>query len=81
MGMQQKLAKARQEGFEEGQKIANEYAEVRGQVKGAMETWDLMEAMFLDINGIGPKTRDKIMLKIQEYARNEKAKLVRPVKQ
>lgn len=81
MGMQQKLAKAKQEGFEEGQKIANEYAELRGQVKGAMETWDLMEAMFLDIKGIGPKTRDKIMLNIQAYARQEKAKLMRPVKQ
>lgn len=75
MGMQQKLDKARQEGFVEGQKIANEYAEIRGQYKGATETWDLMEDMFLKIGGIGPKTREKILRKIKEYASREKSKL------
>lgn len=77
MGMQQKLDKARQEGFLEGQKIANGHAEIRGQIKGATETWELMEAMFLDIEGIGPKTRDKILSRIKAYAQKEKAKIER----
>ena len=77
MGMQQKLDKARQEGFTEGQKIANQYAELRGQYKGATETWDLMEQMFIQIDGIGSKTREKILWKIKQYANNEKARLER----
>ena len=75
MGMQQKLDKSYQAGFAEGQKIANQYAELRGQYKGATETWDLMEQMFIQIDGIGPKTREKILWKIKQYANREKAKL------
>ena len=74
MGMQQKLDKAFQAGFVEGQKIANEHAEVRGQIRGASETWDIMENMFTEINGIGPKTKVKILRKIKEYANKEKSK-------
>ena len=77
MGMQQKLDKAYQAGFAEGQKIASEYAETRGQIKGATESWDIMEKMFLEIHGIGPKTKIKILRKVKEYANKEKAKLER----
>lgn len=75
MGMQQKLDKAYQSGFEDGQKIANEFAETRGQIKGATESWDIMEKMFLEIHGIGPKTKVKILKKIKEYANKEKVRL------
>lgn len=75
MGMQQKLDKSFQAGFEEGQKIANAHAELRGIVKGSKETWELMETMFMEIEGIGPKTKDKIMKCIKQYAQKEKVRL------
>lgn len=48
---------------------------LRAQVQGAVETWELMEDMFLKIEGIGPKTREKILREIRNYANKEKAKL------
>lgn len=75
MGMQQKLERARQVGFNEGQKKADEFAELRGVVKGATQTWELMENMFLEIHGIGPKTKEKILKHVQQYAQQEKRKL------
>ena len=77
MGMQQKLDKARQEGFTELKCIGISDTELRGQYKGATETWDLMEQMFIQIDGIGSKTREKILWKIKQYANNEKARLER----
>lgn len=75
MGMQKKLDQARQEGFDQGREVANEYAEIRGHIQGASETWQLMEDMFLEIDGIGPKTRGKILNSIQKYAQKEKEKI------
>lgn len=78
MGMQQKLDKAFQAGFVEGQKKTDDFAELRGLVKGATQTWELMEDMFLEIPGIGPKTKEKILKHIQQYAQKEKRKLEQP---
>lgn len=49
---------------------------MRAQIQGAVETWELMEDMFLKIEGIGPKTREKILREIQKYANKEKAKII-----
>lgn len=75
MGMQRKLEKAYNEGFEAGRKEAAKEAEIRGMYIGANETFDLIENMFLDIKGIGPKTKEKILKEIQRYAQTEKQRL------
>ena len=75
MGMQQKLKKAFDEGFAAGKKENDELVELRGIVRGATETWELMEQMFLEIEGIGPKTKEKILLAIKQYAQKEKERL------
>lgn len=75
MGMQQKLNRAYSEGFTAGKKEAAHDAEIRGMIKGAHETFDLIEKMFLEIDGIGPKTKEKIMKAIQAYAQAEKRRL------
>lgn len=78
--MQRKLQKAYEDGFEAGKKEQQELIELRGMVKGASETWDLMEQMFLEIDGVGPKTKEKILAAIKQYAQKEKAKLERELK-
>lgn len=45
---------------------------LKAQIQGAVETWELMEEMFLTIEGIGPKTREKILREIQKYAQMQK---------
>jgi hypothetical protein len=80
MGMQQKLEKEYLKGFNDGQAAANEtlikMARNDGIIQGAQETWDIIEAMIPKLEGIGPKTRDKIMQSIQDYAKKEKAKII-----
>lgn len=71
MGMKQKLDKAFEAGFAEGQKSVNRSAFLQGQIEGSKETWIFMEEMFLEIDGIGPKTRDKLIRKIKQYANKE----------
>lgn len=71
MGMQQKLDKAYQEGLKEGQKQSTAQAFIQGQLRGSSDTWDLVEEMFLEIKGIGPKTQAKIIRMIQQHVRKE----------
>ena len=79
MGMQQKLDRAYQEGFNDGQQSTNDtliqMARNGGIVQGAIETWEIIEKMIPGLDGIGPKTNAKIMKAIQDYAKREKAKL------
>jgi hypothetical protein len=81
MGMQQKLDKAYLNGYQDGQKAANdtliEQAKLFGVVQGAQETWDIIEAMIPQLEGIGPKTTKKIMAAIQKHAKEEKARFRR----
>ena len=75
MGMKQKIDRAFQEGYKEGEKVAAEYAEIRGVIKGSMETWEIVEKIFADTPGIGPKTKLKLLKIIQEYADNTKKEM------
>lgn len=75
MGMQKKLDKAYEDGFKAGRKEAAQEVEIRGIIIGANETFDLVEKMFLEIKGIGPKTKEKILKEIQRYAQLEKQRL------
>lgn len=81
MGMNQKLEKAYQEGFQDGQKEVNDVlvraARNAGIIQGAQETWEIIEGMIPLLPGIGPKTTRKIMQGIQDFARREKAQLER----
>jgi hypothetical protein len=79
MGMQQKLDREYLKGFQDGQAATNEtliqMARNSGVIQGAQETWDIIEKMIPQLEGIGPKTTTKIMQAIQRYAKQEKAKL------
>lgn len=79
MGMKQKLEKEYQKGFNDGQQATNEtliqMARNHGIIQGAQETWDIIENMIPNLQGIGPKTTTKIMRAIQTHAKQEKAKL------
>lgn len=68
MGMKQKIDRAYQAGFKDGEKLAAEYAEIRGVIKGSIETWEIVERIFDEAPGIGPKTKDKILKTIRDYA-------------
>jgi hypothetical protein len=71
MGMQQKLNKAYQEGFEAGKKAEQLPIEIKGYVKGCHDTWDIVENIIKNAKGIGPKTQDKIIGAIREHAEKE----------
>lgn len=79
MGMQQKLEREYQKGFQDGQAAASHslmhMARNSGIIQGAQETWDILEAMIPNLEGVGPKTKVKIMKAIQAYAKKEKSKL------
>jgi len=75
MGMQQKIDRAYQAGFKDGEKVAAEYAEIRGVIKGSFETWEIVERIFDETPGIGPKTKEKIIKIIQEYADRTKKEM------
>jgi hypothetical protein len=81
MGMQQKLEREYLKGFNDGQAAANDtliqMARNAGIIQGATETWEIIEKMIPQLDGIGPKTNAKIMRAIQDYARKEKAKLAK----
>jgi len=77
MGMKQKIDRAFQEGYKEGEKVAAEYAEIRGVIKGSIETWEIVERIFDEAPGIGPKTKIKILKTIQEYAEKSKSEFKR----
>lgn len=79
MGLQQKMEREYLRGFQDGQAAANEtlvqMARNSGIIQGAQETWDILEAMIPNLEGVGPKTKVKIMKAIQAYAKKEKSKL------
>jgi hypothetical protein len=75
MGMQQKIDRAYTQGFKDGEKQAAEYAELRGIIKGSIETWEIVEGIFQNTKGLGPKTQEKIVGIIREYAERESKKL------
>lgn len=79
MGMQQKLEREYLKGYQDGQAATNDtlvqMARNSGIIQGAQETWDIVEKMIPNLDGIGPKTTEKIMRAIQKYAKQEKAKL------
>jgi hypothetical protein len=81
MGMQQKLDKAYQEGYEAGQKVHNETLgrmyRNEGYILGAQATWDAIERMIPQLQGVGPKTTEKLLRAIQAQAKIEKARLSR----
>lgn len=71
MGMQQKIERAYQEGYTDGKAAANkelfETARTQGIVQGTLDTLEELETMIPQLEGIGPKTKDKIMRGIQKY--------------
>lgn len=79
MGMKQKLEKAYQEGFADGQHEINDalikMARNDGIRQGSQFTWDIVEEMIPKLNGIGPRTQEKILRAIQAYAQEEKRKI------
>jgi hypothetical protein len=79
MGLKQKLEREYNRGFMDGQAAANEdlieQAKIFGIIQGVQETWDIIEAMIPQLEGVGPKTKEKIMRAIQNHAKKEKAKL------
>jgi hypothetical protein len=81
MGLQQKLDRAYQEGFQDGQKAKNEtlirMARNDAFILGAKSTWDILYEMIPNLQGVGPKTRDKLLRAIQEQAKKEKEKIQR----
>jgi hypothetical protein len=76
MGMQQKLEREYNKGFEAGKKAAQPYIEMKGAAAGAQATWELIEEMIPKLDGIGPKTQEKILKAIQKYANEEKKKYI-----
>ena len=72
--MKEKLERAYQTGFSDGQGFANEellkLAENHGYLKGSHETWRAIEAMLVDLPGVGVKTREKVMRAIRERMTN-----------
>jgi hypothetical protein len=81
MGMHQKLEREYLRGYQDGQTAANDtliqMARNSGIIQGAQETWDILEAMIPQLEGVGPKTKEKILKAIQAHAKREKAKLNR----
>jgi hypothetical protein len=77
MGMQQKLQKAFDEGRKQGLKEAQPFIELKGAADGAAATWELIEEMIPQLEGIGPKTKEKIFKAVQAYANAEKEKIRR----
>lgn len=75
MGMQQKLDRARQEGYEAGLKDNQDNVFTLGVIRGAKDTWDIIEDMIPKLEGVGPKTKEKILLAIQGYAKKEKNRI------
>jgi hypothetical protein len=78
MGLQQKMEREYLRGYQDGQTASNEtlirMARNEGFILGAQETWNIMAAMIPNLQGIGPKTREKLLRAIQEQAKKEKAK-------
>ena len=72
MGLKQKLEREYVRGFMDGQQNVNEemlkLAENHGYLKGSHETWRAIEAMLIEIPGVGVKTRGKVMRAIRERA-------------
>lgn len=79
MGLQQKLDREYKRGYDDGQKANNEIlirmARNDGFIHGAQSTWDILYDMIPNLQGIGPKTRDKLLRAIQDQAKKEKARL------
>lgn len=61
-------------GFDNGVKAATDRAEINGIIKGSNDTWEIIEQMIPELEGIGPKTTEKIMNAVKEYAEKEKRK-------
>lgn len=81
MGLQQKLDREYKRGYDDGQKAKNEtlikMARNDAFIMGSQSTWELLAEMIPKLEGIGPKTRDKVFRAIQQQARIEKEKLQR----
>ncbi|MEK4132008.1 hypothetical protein NYE67_20550 [Solibacillus sp. FSL W8-0474] len=79
MGMKQKLDKAYQDGFKDGQQQANktliQMARSEGIRQGSQFTWDIVEEMIPQLHGIGPRTQEKILRAVREFAENEKRRI------
>jgi hypothetical protein len=79
MGLQQKLEREYSRGYQDGQKASNEtlvrMARNEGFILGAQETWNIIHAMIPNLEGIGPKTTEKLLKAIQKQAKIEKSKL------
>ena len=74
MGLKQKLERKYVRGYMDGQQNVNEemlkLAENHGYLKGSYETWRAIEAMLVDLPGVGIKTREKVMRAIKERSIN-----------
>lgn len=75
MSMQKKLEKAYKQGYEDGQaasnKLAIEMAREHGIKTGSIQTWDIVEEMIPQLEGIGPRTTEKIMEAVRAFAKKE----------
>lgn len=75
MSMQKKLEKAYKQGFADGQSEANktaiEMAKLNGIRIGSTQTWDIVEEMIPQLEGVGPRTTEKIMEAVRAFAKKE----------
>ena len=71
MSLKKKLQAAEQAGYERGLKENMNLVETRGFVKGAQETWNIFIDLVPQLDGIGPKTKEKLLRAIKEKSEDE----------
>lgn len=71
MSLKKKLEKAEQVGYERGLKENMNLVETRGFIKGAQETWNIFIDLVPQLDGIGPKTKEKLLRAIKEKSEDE----------
>lgn len=71
MSLKKKLRAAEQVGYERGLKENMNLVETRGFIKGAQETWNIFIDLVPRLDGIGPKTKEKLLRAIKEKSEDE----------